>query len=283
MGFIKCSNRFSWTYAGELTDSIKERVKQAGGSVTGDLRCSLSWFNTDDLDLHMIEAGGNHIYFSNKRSHGTGGSLDVDMNAGGRHRTDPVENITYPSRGRMEDGIYKLFVNQYTVRNSSNVGFEVEIEFDGQVHHFSYPKRLTQKENVQVAEIQLKNGEFKITKAHLDSNQTPRTIWGVQTRAFQRVETVMLSPNHWDGQVGNRHVFFFLEGCKNEGKARGFFNEFLTQELEQHRKVLEIVGAKVQVADSDDQLSGLGFSSTKRNTVLCRVRGSFKRDLKIVF
>jgi hypothetical protein len=31
------------------------------------------------------------------------------------------------------------------------------------------------------------------------------------------------------------------------------------------------------------QLSGLGFSSTQRNSVLCRVSGSFSRVIKIVF
>lgn len=50
-------NNFSWAYTGGITDSIKERVKQAGGNVDGELRISLSWFNFDDLDLHVIEPG----------------------------------------------------------------------------------------------------------------------------------------------------------------------------------------------------------------------------------
>ena len=71
---FKWPNNFSWSYAGELADSIKERVKRAGGAVDGDLRCSLSWFNYDDLDLHLIEPGasrttinGEEICFSNRR------------------------------------------------------------------------------------------------------------------------------------------------------------------------------------------------------------------------
>jgi dTDP-4-dehydrorhamnose 3,5-epimerase-like enzyme len=92
-----------------------------------------------------------------------------------------------------------------------------------------------------------------------------------------------MSPNHWDGQpVGNKHYFFMIDGCQNNGTARGFFNEFLKEELNQHRKVLEMVGSKMKIS-GDEQLSGLGFSSTAKNTLVCRVKGSFTRTLKIVF
>ena len=46
-----------------FTSYIKEKVKNAGGNVNGVLRCSLSWFNYDDLDIHVKEPGGNHIYY----------------------------------------------------------------------------------------------------------------------------------------------------------------------------------------------------------------------------
>ena len=94
----------------------------------------------------------------------------------------------------------------------------------------------------------------------------------------------MMSPNYWDGRgIGNKHFFFMLEGCRNEGKARGFFNEFLKSDLDQHRKVMEMVGNKLKTEESDRQLSGLGFSSTQRNSVLCRVQGSFNRIIRIKF
>ena len=83
--------------------------------------------------------------------------------------------------------------------------------------------------------------------------------------------------------MGNKHYFFALEGCLNDGKARGFFNEFLVPELDAHRKVIEIVGAKMRTDESDKQLSGLGFSSTQRNSVLCRVSGAFSRVIKLTF
>jgi len=94
----------------------------------------------------------------------------------------------------------------------------------------------------------------------------------------------MLSPNYWDDRtVGNKHFFFMLDGCSNEDKARGFFNEFLTDELTPHRKVFEMVGSKMKTEESENQLSGIGFSSTQRNYILCRVKGAFSRTVKITF
>jgi hypothetical protein len=94
----------------------------------------------------------------------------------------------------------------------------------------------------------------------------------------------MNSPNYWDGNgIGNKHYFFMIDGCVNDGSARGFYNEFLKQELDQHRKVFEVVGGKLKIENTNNQLSGLGFSTTKRDSVLCRITGKFTRLIKIVF
>ena len=93
---------------------------------------------------------------------------------------------------------------------------------------------------------------------------------------------IMNSPNHWDGEeTGNKHRFFVLENCIQEGKARGFFNEFLKEEMREHRKVFEVLGSKLKAEESDNQLSGIGFSTTTRNQLLCKVTGSFARTIKI--
>lgn len=95
---------------------------------------------------------------------------------------------------------------------------------------------------------------------------------------------VMNSPNHWDGEeTGNKHVFFILEGCVNPNQTRGFYNEYLKEDLTQHRKVFEVLGSKMKVEESDNQLSGLGFSSTQHKTVYVKVEGTFTRTLKVVF
>jgi len=279
---LKWHNNFSWSYAGEAADSIKERVKRAGGDVTGDLRCSLSWYNHDDLDLHMTEPSGKHIYYGDKKSL-TGGTLDVDMNVNTLSRT-PVENITHPKKSRMKEGVYLLYVNNYTKRDAEDTGFEVEIEFDGVVHSFAYDKPVRDCEDVVVAKFQYSHADgIKIVES-LPSSQVTKDVWGVTSQSFRKVLMVMLSPNYWDDRAtGNKHYFFILDGCKNDTPTRGFFNEFLSDDLRDHRKVFELLGAKMRVEPSDNQLSGLGFSSTKRNSVFCKVTGSFTRTIKVTF
>jgi hypothetical protein len=281
---FKWTNKISWSYNGDLADSIKERVKKAGGNVTGDLCCRLSWSNYDDLDLHMIEPGGQEIYFHNKRSR-TGGCLDVDMNAGTGQTREPVENIFYADEHTMREGVYQLFVHQFLGRETTDVGFEVEIDYKGQVWHFQYPKRLATKSKVLVTTFNYSHKQG-VTGIDLPTSRGPgKKVWGVTTNTFVPVNVMCLSPNQWGGAgaVGPLHYFFMLDGCVNEGTARGFYNEFLRPELDVHRKVMEMVGSKVRTETSQNQLSGLGFSSTIRNSLTVRVAGAFTRILKINF
>jgi len=101
--------------------------------------------------------------------------------------------------------------------------------------------------------------------------------WGVTTQSLVPVDTLMLSPNHWDGQaVGNKHWFFMLHGLKNPDACRGIYNEFLRGSLDPHRKVFEVLGARTKCPPADDQLSGVGFSSTRgdRATVVVDASGT---------
>jgi hypothetical protein len=279
---FKWDNNFSWSYNGEVTDSIKERVKKAGGSVTGDLRCSLSWFNYDDLDIHLIEPKGGITIYYGRKSSPKGGKLDVDMNAGGGRSRNAVENITYKNKAKMIEGKYVLKVHQFSKRETVDVGFDVEIEFGGEIHSFHYDKPVSGY--VKVAEFEYTHAYgIKIIKS-LPSTKATKEVWGINTQKFQNVSMIMNSPNNWDDYItGNKHWFFILEGCRNQEKGRGFYNEFLSNDLTKHRKVFEVLGSKMKTEKSNDQLSGLGFSSTQRNSVYCRVTGSFSRTIKINF
>lgn len=284
LNMFKWDNKFSWSYNGEMADSIKERVKQAGGNVTGELCCRLAWDYTDDLDFHMHEPDGGHIYFSTRRETSRcGGRLDVDANGGSGMKAHPVENIFYERIASMKEGTYELIVHNYN-RRSSGVGFEVEIDIKGVVHRFSHEKVIPDWAKIMVAKLtKHKDGTIEIVP-NLPSTQSVKQVWNVNTNTFIPVNVMMMSPNFWDGHgVGNKHYFFMLDGCLNDGKARGFFNEFLKPDLDTHRKVIEMVGSKMKTEESSQQLSGLGFSSTQRNSLLCRVKGSFTRTINILF
>lgn len=282
LSLFKWNNAFSWSYTGGITDSIKERVKEAGGSVDGALRCSLSWSNYDDLDLHVIEPNRNKIYFSDKKSRFSGAQLDVDMNAGGRQSRSPVENIIFPTKDRMQEGNYKVLVNNFAHRESKDSGYQVQLEFDGQIFDFEFKNNPKDGDTHTVVEFTFTKKDGIVFKGEVKSNVLSKEKWGLKTNQFHKVTKFMLSPNHWDEKVGNKHYMFFLESCVSDEAPRPFFNEFLKSELEVHRKTMEQVGAKIKIEDSINQLSGIGFSETVRNSLLVEVQGKFKRVLRVL-
>jgi len=271
---FRWTNDFAWSYGGNVADSIKERVKKAGGRVEGaTLRVSLSWGNFDDLDLHIHEAPYGEIYYGNRRGR-TGGVLDVDMNAGVGTTREPVENVVWTNR--MPDGAYKVVVNNFRQRETSDVGFTVEVESAGKVSHFSYNKTVRNKQDVHVCTLVMKGGAVERVEQGdpgISSAAVKQEKWGLTTEQFVKVNMVTLSPNYWgDNAVGNKHTFFVLDGCKCDESLRGIYNEFLHSRLEPHRKVFEVIGDKTKCQPTGEHLAGLGFSSTKKDALVVRVR-----------
>lgn len=285
---FKWNNPFSWVYNGGVADSMKERVKAAGGKVDGVLRFSIQWNdnldNSIDFDAHARQPDGVEIAFNTfKRPSITSmlGQLDVDVITPGSNIA--VENITWQNLSKMHNGNYAFWVKNYSSM-LSNGGFSAQIECDGELHEFTYEKNLKGGENIQVAEVNLNNGKFVVTPTEkVKHGKSSIEKWGLESNKFHKVNKIMLSPNHWEEQVGNKHYLFMVEGCKNEEQPRAIFNEFLHQDLDKHRKVFEVLGSKLQVEPTDNQLSGLGFSETQRNEVVVKVTGQMVRTLKVKF
>lgn len=283
---LKWNNNFSWSYNGDMADSMKQNVKKAGGNVEGVLRFSIQWNdkydNNNDFDAHCYEPGGNHIYFGSRTNAKTTGELDVDIQRPGSKVA--VENITWTDINKMREGKYQFSVHNFSHRGGRS-GFSAEIEYDGQIYSFVYDKELRNNETIEVATIEFSRANgIKFVKS-LDSSVSSTNIYGIPTNQFVKVNVCMFSPNYWDEQkgIGNKHYFFFLEGCKSESSPRGFYNEHLNDKLMEHKRVFEALGSRMRVADSDTEMAGLGFSTTQRNSVIAKVEGSFKRTVKINF
>ena len=284
---FKWNNNFAWSYNGEVTDSIKERVAKAGGNVNAKLRVSLSWFNFDDLDLH-VDCPNGHIYFGNP-----GGDrwarqnriLDVDMNAGGADTREAVENLSWSVP---QDGTYKVWVNQFRVRETKDMGFRIQFNLEGETREFSFPHKVSG--DVQCFTFTIKHGallSFVLAKGMEGGSTHQQDVWGVKTNTLVPVKTMLLSPNHWDesNKSGNKHWFFILKDCENPEEVRGIYNEFLRSDLEKHRRVFELLGARTKCASTPNQLSGLGFTRGRgdRLPVSLTLRSKAKVNYNLVF
>ena len=289
---FKWSNNFSWTYNGNLTgkSQITTAVKNAGGFVDAPFRFSIMWNENQeathcDLDAHCTcptESGRNtDIYYGNKRPSGCSGQLDIDIVTPGKKVA--VENIFWKDLSKIKPGQYKFYVINFN--GGENQGFHAEIFLNGDLYTFRVPH--TVKGTVEIATIQVKpdhsfemGGNWK--KYLVDQNTQVEEIYGLQSGDFHKVSLICLSPNHWcEKGVGNKHYFFMLSGAKAPDKIRSLHNEFLVQELYDHRKVMEVLGSQLKVESTEGQLSGLGFNATVRDEVILRIDN--KRLIKVKF
>ncbi len=241
----------------------------AGGNVNAALRVSLAWHNHDDLDLHAHQLPSSlHIFFGNK-----GGILDVDMNVGRGTTRTPVENLAFT---KLVNGMYRIWVNQYCRRESIDVGFTIEVECEGRLEQYNYAGAVASRVDVPCLVITVEGGRVAKIEPQplLTGGSASVEKWGVRTETLVPATIILNSPNCWDDRaVGNRHLFFMLEGCRNPNPARGIYNEFLRPDLEKHRKVFEVLGARTKCQPSEQQLSGVGFSAGRGDTVTVVVDG----------
>lgn len=272
------SNTLSWAYVnGDTADAIATRVKNAGGEIDADVRVSLSWNNADDLDLHITRVSNNqHLYYGNPRQFGA--VLDVDANAF-TIVEEPVENIFWGYLENMPDGEYKVSVNRFSHRRDSDVGFDVQ--FATRDYSVTYHHRDNNVSRSQALFTIVKDKKgVRLQGVHKDLVETATSV---SQATFIPVKHILLSPNMWDGEIGNKHVFLLTDDVEVDQPVRGFFNEQLTSKLASHRKVTEILGTKLKIEASEFDHPGLakgyGFSSTMDANFILRLTKGNQRVL----
>lgn len=269
--------------------SVKKEMPKEHDSIFAKWKNTNKWLNgmfekvSDNVNVTVKFSDGNHIYFRNKYDRITHGQLDVDI-INPSSGVPAVENIVWTDKEYIKDCIYHMFVHCYS-NNGGKSGFKAEIEINGEIYSYNYNKPLRYGETVDVADVLVKNGKISLGKEYIDSDSASLDFWGLKTNNFIPVKAIMYSPNYWDEQngIGNKHYFFMLDGCVNPENPNGFYNEYLKQELSKHKNVFEALGSKLSVVDADDQLSGVGFSSTIRNNIIVKVKGNIERVMKIKF
>lgn len=97
---------------------------------TGDVRLSLVWNDTVDMDLHVIDPCGNEISFDSTTAdcQGQTGQLDVDNRSGG---PQSVENIFWPMGGA-PSGTYSYWVECFSGCSAQPATFTLSLSIGGQ-------------------------------------------------------------------------------------------------------------------------------------------------------
>jgi uncharacterized protein YfaP (DUF2135 family) len=96
---------------------------------TGDVQVTLSWDANSDVDLHVVAPGNDEIYWARRESP-SGGTLDLDSNAGCDIDGVRNENITWPL-GRAPRGHYIVRVDYWSNCNVSRTEFTVRVNNSG--------------------------------------------------------------------------------------------------------------------------------------------------------
>lgn len=263
------SNKLSWAYINSDTaDAVTMRVKNAGGNVDADVRVSLSWDNKDDLDLSLYKVGSRYkIYFGNRNEFG--GTLDVDANAWSI-MSEPVENIFWHNMHDLKDGKYVVIVNNYQKRTNESQGFKLQFATTEEIVTFTHPHN--DVKHKEFLTFEKSNGSVKLINIDKDLVSQGKSI---SSDKFIEIKHVLMSPNTWEKEIGNKHFILLTEDIEVNEPVRGFFNEQLNSQLTPHRKVTEILGSKLKIQpvdfESNDVAKGYGFSETMDANLILRL------------
>jgi hypothetical protein len=95
---------------------------------TGEVQVSVSWDAPSDVDLHVIDASGDEIYYDEPES-ASGGKLDLDSNAECELDNKNSENITFTDA---PPGNYKVRVDHWDKCDATKTNYVVTVRVNGQ-------------------------------------------------------------------------------------------------------------------------------------------------------
>ncbi|RMD93431.1 MAG: hypothetical protein D6813_04110 [Calditrichaeota bacterium] len=160
-----------FTPQGNPSKSIELVQVQLG---TGDLQVTLTW-DTDgtDVDLHVIEPDGTHVFFSNLN--GTTAKLDVDDTDG-----FGPENI-FVEAGNAASGTYEIFIVYYSGDVETNATITIKLFKDtNREQTFNFTRTLQNANTdlgINVANVTFPDGTVQETTGTRDiSNLNPREV-----------------------------------------------------------------------------------------------------------
>ena len=99
-------------------------------AVTGQVQVSLNWDALADVDLHVIEPSGHEIYWADRGPSSTGGTLDLDSNAGCSIDGKNNENIRWTTAA--PNGTYTVKVDLWDGCGTNSVNTVVTVNNGGQ-------------------------------------------------------------------------------------------------------------------------------------------------------
>ena len=100
------------------------------GAHKGEVEVALIWWNTSDLDLHVVDPASEDIHYGHKKAQ-SGGELDVDMNVKSPFSSEPVEHVYFP-QGGAPGGHYRVLVVCFMDRAQTPNQYKVEVKANGE-------------------------------------------------------------------------------------------------------------------------------------------------------
>lgn len=114
-----------------IDDNCNGAIDEGCGYQTGQIQITAAWNGPSDVDLHVIDPLGDHIYYGDRES-SSGGVLDHDANAGCSVQPPTVENV-YWSTPTPPRGTYQVRVHAYNMCGAYQTPVTLSIAVGGRV------------------------------------------------------------------------------------------------------------------------------------------------------